>query len=638
MPGSVPGSAVPGSAVPGLVGGGGGGGGGPSWPSYYTYNFCPNPSVEASTSGYAPILGTEGLSQTRTSFSGQTGLQVTTPGSVPGEGVVTPAGAIIASTTGSASLYIWGETGNLTVQALQNPGGQVLGSIQVQLSGGAFQRVELPNLAMTVNDTFYLAVWTTTAQALTFVIDAVQYEPESPPRPYIDGDSRYAAWAGAAEISASYQQYEFPIMASGGMNLEGTIRLIARGEVFTVGPVAGMMDMSGQYHPMVALSSPSRAVIPPAVDPGIAGLPWEIAGGGSVASTVVLSPGSGFSDFAIWETGVDPDPAMTLIGWNNAGTQNASETATSYTRLFGTFSPPRQTLDSAGVPLWNSAAYMAAGFRIASQAAWSAGAPGAVNFTQVQVEKQTQQGPTAYQLPRSLSTIVKPTRMNYVANPSMEVSLAGWSAIGGAALTQVSAAFEGIHSIQVSVPSPGGGVSISVPDLILGDTFIASAYIEPVSANINDVTMTAGTAEASAAQYNDVYGSGEYGSGPYGGVPDPAVALTTESFGYRPFTAFQAATSAVTLSFTPTAVSGATYPLVFNVDCVLIEPGEVLNPYGDGTTDGWVWELGGTPGLSRSYYYERQAAGASAVQSVLDTHIPLGLTAYAPAFSLPATQ
>jgi hypothetical protein len=610
-----------------------------SWPSYYTNNFCPNPSIEVSTEGYAEILGTEQLSQVAVAYAGQFALQVTTPGSVPGEGVTTPAGTVVASATGSGSLYIWGESGNLTVQALQNPGGQILGSIQVQLDGSAWQRVVLNDLAMTVNDDFYLAVSTTTAQAVTFVIDAVQYEPESPALPYIDGDSQYAKWAGTPQLSTSYQQYQFPISASGGMWMEGTIQLIARGEVFTIGSVVGgMMDMSGQFHPMAAVSSASRTVIAPAVDPGVAGLPWEIAGGGSIKGVTVVNPGSGFGMFGIWETGVDPDPAMTLIGWNNAGTQNASETATSYTRLYGTFSPPQQVLDSAGVPLWNSAAYMAAGFRIASQGVYSAGSPNAVNFAQVQVEKRTQQGPVAYQRPRALNTIIRPTRMNYVANPSMETSIAGWTAIGGATLTQVSSAYEGEFSLEVSVPSAGGGVYITVSDLILGDTFIASGYIEPVSGNINDVIVAVGSAEGSSVENGYAYGGGGYGSGPYGGVADPAAAMLTGAFGYRPYTAFQAAQSNVVLSFTPVAVTDATYPLVFNVDCVLLEPGEVLNPYGDGTTDGWAWELGGTPNLSRSYYYDREAAGVDAVQSVLDMHIPLGLTAYAPQYFVPPTQ
>jgi hypothetical protein len=605
----------------------------------YTTNFCPNPSIEYSTLGYAPITGTEQLSQVNHYYSGQFGLQVTTPGRLPGEGISTPAAVVAATVTGSASVSIFGETGLLTIQAIQNPGGQILGTFQVQLNGQDWQRIELDNLAMTVSDNVYLVIYTTTAQALTFLIDAVQYEPESPAHPYIDGDSPNCTWTGTPGASASYQQFQHPTRLSGGMLLEGTLGVVAQGEVFGITLMLGQMDMSGQDHPMVAVTSPGRTVIAPAIDTGITGLPWEIAGGGSISCTAA-SPGSGFSAFGIWETGVDPDPAMTLIGSNNAGTDDG---ATGYAQLYGAFTPPQQVLSSSGSALWNAAAYMAAGFRIASQAVYvSSAAPNAVNFAQLQIEKAAGSTPGSYQLPRSLLTIVKPTNLNYVPNPGFETSGGswdqGWTAIGGATLTQQAGGFLGSFSMQVSVPSANGGVYVTVPGLILGDMFTASAYVEPVSGNIADIEMSVGSASVSANATGYPYGVGAYGSGPYGGVNLATAPMTTGSFAYRPWLPFAAPESTVTLSFIPVAVTSATYPLVFNIDCVMVAPGEVLTGYGDGSVDGWQWEAGGTPGLCRSYFYERENVAASAIQSVLDQHIPLGLSAYEPVYAAPPTQ
>lgn len=620
-----------------------------SWPTAWSYNFCPNPSAEVDLTGYATLLGTEQVSQYPLGYAGTQSVQVVTPGSVQGEGISTPAGTVLASVTGSASVWIYGETGNLTVQALQNPGGAILATTFVRLDGSGWVRAELTNLPMTATATFYLAIFTTIPQALTFQVDAVQYEPYNAVHPYIDGSLPYATWTGTAGESASYQLYQNPISLDGGMVMEGSLTAVAQGEIFQAGMISGFMDMSGVLHDMAAATTAGVTVIPPAIDTGVPGQPWLIEGGGSF-TVAVVNPAGLMSSFAVFETGVDPDPAMTLIGWNNAGTQNANSSATAYTRLFGTFSPPQQSLAANGTARWQAAAYMAAGFRISSQPAWTASAPGAVHFLDVQVEKSVQQGPTGYQLPRSLNTIIKPSRINYCTNPSMEVSASGWTAIGGSTVVQVgtSVAGFGTHSLECSAASSGDGVKITISNLIMGDTYAASAYIAPDTTNINDiimeisgghaVTVTSGASISTSSVIAMVpYGSGEYGSGAYGGLFDATVAMPGSAV-FRPFTAFVANASTVTLSFTPVAVTGASYPLTFQVDAVLIEPGEVLNPYGDGSTPGWEWELGGTAGLSRSYYYDREATGVNVVGTVLQQHIPLGLTAYEPEYFVVPSQ
>ena len=607
----------------------------------WTENLCPNPSMEVSLEGYSEITGFETLFQDiSTSRFGNYSLEVTTPGRVPGEGITTPMASIETTANGSASLYILGEAGFLTVSAVQTPGGQILGAIQVQLDGQDWQRIELDNLGLRGGQQFYLVVSTTTAQALTFWVDAVQYEPESPAHPYIDGDSASCTWVGTPGLSASFQQFQFPLILTGAMTLEGNLTTVAHGEIFVLGLLTGGMDMSGQPHPMAAVTKAGRTVIPPAIDTGVPGLPWEISGGGSLSCTA-FSPGSALRNFGVWETGVDPDPAMTLLGPNNAGTDDAPVTQTSYNQIYGTFSAPKLSLDSQGNARWQAAAYMAAGFKIASQAVFGSTTPNAVNFAQFQVEKATSSTPTAYQLPRALLTLIKPTNLNYVTNPSFEASGGsfdtGWTAISGATLSSVTNP-DGSHSLHVSVASAGQGVSVSVADLIVGDTFTASAYLEPVSAGISDINMSVGGVSVSANPSGYAYGLGAYGSGPYGGVNVGAAAMVTGSFAYRPSAAFQAPASTVTVSFIPVIATGASYPLTFNIDNVMVAPGEVLTDYGDGNSDDWQWELGGTPNLSRSYFYERQSVAASAVEQVLQQHIPLGLTAYTAQWALPPTQ
>lgn len=637
---SVPGGAVPGASVPGTPGP-------PSdvsgWPGYWTINFCPNPSAEVSLAGYVALTGTETLTRVTTAWSGAFGVQAVTPGTVPGEGISTPPGTVAASASGSAGLYLYGETGALTVTAVQSPGGEVLGSVRVVLNG-SWQRAVLGGLPLTSGLSIQLLVSTSGPQAITFTADAVQYEPDPVLHAYIDGDSVWCAWEGTSGLSASFQAFRNPAAGNGSMVLDGSARIVAQGETFETGLLEGQMDASGDEHPMAAVSG-TRPVVPPAQDPGIVGLPWEIAGGGSITAVTVISPASALDDFAIWAPGTDPDPALCLLGVSNAGTANGQA---SWSRSFGAFSPPRAQYGAAGHSRWNTAVYMAAGFKISGQAAWTAAAPNAVNVCDVQAEPAPlgATGPSAYTLPRQVSVTVKPTSANYAPNPSFEETASGWTAVGGATLTRVSDpapddAPGGAWSLQVSVPAAGGGVYLTVPYLITGDEWTAAACMKPVSGNITDVTVEVpGAASGSTNDAGSPYGGGPlypgYGQGPYGGVNPGSGAMNAAW--YRPSLTFAAPAATAQLAFLPVAVTGATYPLVFEIDCVMITPGGTAPAYADGNSDGWQWELGGTPGETRSYYYEREGPGAAGVRNVLSAHIPLGLSASAPRYAVPPRQ
>jgi hypothetical protein len=634
----------------------------PGWPDDFTYNFCPNPSAAAGINGYTALhadsVSPEALRLADFSFTGSTSVGVVTPGVVPGEGVATPIGQIIADATGSAQLEIFGETGLLVVSAVAE--GTILGSAPVILNG-SWQQVVINGLAMTAGETFQLLVQTTVVEQASFLVNAVQYEPESPAHAYVDGDQPYCAWTGTPEDSPSFRQFQNPISFSGGMVLGGTIDFVATGEVFSIGnadpsagPVVlieGLMDISGQDHPMVATTQPGRAVIPPAIDTGIDGLPWEISGGGTASGFSVVSPGGGLGLFAVWETGVDVDPALSLIGPNNEGTLSGQE---SYNRVYGMFTPPLQQLDSQGAALWQSAAYMAVGFKVASLAASTAEAPNGVNFCDVQVEKvplvaDVTPVPSAYQLPRALNTIVKPDGLNFITNPAFQVSTAGWTASGGAGIALDTSFFftgkpaaSGTQSLQVTAPTSGAKVSVSIPELIAGDEYVVFAHVAAMSDNIEDIFLNVGSASASANTFGDPLYGGDptfpgYGSGPYGGVLSSTTAMT-EADWLQPVLIFTAPASTVSLSLSAVPVTGGTGNMLFNVDAVMLSTGQAAPAYADGNTDEWQWELGGTPGLSRSYFYQSQQVAARALETVLEEHIPLGISATDPVYRQPFTQ
>lgn len=660
-PSSVPGEAIPGSFVPGSSESGGS-----EWPSAYTYNFCPNPSCETDISGYVilhPDTTTpETLWQADSGFTGQASAAVKTPGAIPGEGITTPLGVVLADATGALSCWVFGNTGSLIVTAVTSSG-SMLGAVPVTLNG-TWQRVTVNSLALASGSSVQLLVQTTITQSITFQVDAVQYEPESPAHAYIDGDTPYASWVGTPELSPSYMLFPFPIGSVGPLTLAGSIDIVAQGEVFLIGntnPLAGTVvliegqaDISGQSHSMVPLTSFSRAAstatnpvgFPWILDTGVVGLPWQVAGGGWFTAVTVIYPLGGVNNFGVWETGVDPDPAQSLIGQNNAGTHSGQ---TSYNRIYGMFTPPIAQPDAKGDNIWQPAAFMAAGFSVASQTEYGSGTPNAVNFTDIQVEKVpylpgTSPAPTAYVLPRSLATIVKPTQMNLVANPSMQVSTAGWTGYGGAAvgLDSVNSWNGEGQSIQMTAPNGSSGTYISVTDLIAGDIYTATAYVAAFSSQVQDIFMNVGALSAAATSNGSPLYGGDlaypgYGDGPYGGVLAAAAPMPEGTWFLVPLS-FTAPASTIQLSFKPLIVSGGSGSMIFDIGGVMVQPGELVLPYGDGNSDNWEWEAGGTPGLSRSYYYERQQVAAQAVTQVLGQHIPLGLTAFEPQFAVPYTQ
>lgn len=613
----------------------------------YTTNLCPNPSFESDTAGWTATDAGTTVSQTEVNISaagqiisgtptalyGSQSLQVTTDGSMPGQGCIGPQGTVPVSSgpvIGSMTISLLGESGTLNVTALSNPGGIMMGNAQITLDGSGWQTVTFSNLLFpqaSAGGKVYVAVTTVLAQDIQFNVDAVMYQPTSPLHPYIDGDQPGCTWTGTAGDSASYQQYQHSFSGLLSFSLAGGATFIEAGEIF----------------PM-----PAPEVLGFRVTPQ------------TLSALAPVSPYAALTDFGIWKS-TDPDPAQTYGWWTNAGTLSGHN---SYARIYGMVTPPLDYPVSGGQYAWRRAAYAAVGFQ------WASLPSGKVQvLTDVQLEyARTSVGsattPSTYQRPRQLQVIIKPNRLNYCTNPAMQNGTANWSGINGnEVLTKDVTEYPGSianynnlpYSIGQSlrcklVSSSSSGVQISVPFLIPGEEYIASFYCLP-GMQFSDILGSLGTGSGDIADLintADGYGKQPFGSGPYGGVNSSTVALPQTWV--RCSFPLIASTDTGTLQISATLLSGANYPCYFWVTGVVIEPGDILMPYFDGNSGAdALWETTGgttapaagggtTPGTGRSYYYNQLAYGQEIVTQTLAANTPLGISAATPLYGTPPTQ
>jgi hypothetical protein len=596
-------------------------------------NLCPNPGFNASTAGWSTTdLGTT-LAQTNLNplYGQQSGL-VTTSGSIPGQGVYSPAGQFpYQDGLASASVSLWGNSGSLLVSLVSNPGGTVLASQAVVLNGAGYQTVNFNAIPYGAGCQLYILVTTLgSPQAVSFYIDGVMYTPDGYHlTPYIDGDQANCFWTGTPELSTSYQQFQFPISGALNLYLTGTCNIIQAGEVFQIA---------------------APPVLEFFVDPQVG------------ATATVASPAAAFTDFGIWEL-TDPDPAQTYAWWTNAGT-NSSQTG--YQQIYGMVVPPLDYQVSGGNYLWRRAAYAAVGFK------W-ANVPTNVEqiLTDVQLEyAKTSVGsattPSSYQRPRQLQVVIKPSRLNYVTNPAFQNGTAGWSQDGTNVTTAVSntvwpnniatydnVEYSAFQSCLVTLNTTAdAGIQLSVPQLIPGQVYMASCYVMPNSPGITDLLASCGGGSADIASLinsADGYGVPPYGSGPYGGLNASNTGLATGNWTRISFP-FVAATDTQTFIVAATTLTPTSFPQSFYVTAVLIESGDILMPYFDGNSGpDACWEYSGgttnpvanggtTPGTSRSYYYNQLKFGQGVVNTTMQSNTPLGISYATPLYATPPLQ
>jgi hypothetical protein len=584
----------------------------------YTTNLCPNPSFINDRTGYTALTNTGIALAPGVSYTGRQSLVVETDGIASGEGVLLPSGVVPSFCNGSVQLRLLGASGNLTVSVFTHPSSvSPLASVPVTLSNSnVWQPIVINNLDLFEYQEIFVTVTTSSPQILMFWVDTVQYEPESPAHAYVDGSLPFCEWVGVPGSSPSFQQFQFPMGSNGSMNLSGR----------TVIPV----DVGAAFHMTSTAYSMDLYSVPPYIltTPGV--------------------PAGAFNDFAFYQL-TDPDPAMSYVSWNNAGTSSGQ---TNYNRIYGLVSVPVAYEVSNNQELWASAQYLASGYQVASL-----GAGQIANIAQLQAELMPYQyntapTPSAYDTPRAIHTIIKPTRMNYCPNPSGAVSDAGWYLLGSASTLAQGSATSSLVSgaldsncISCHITSSAGfdGVGISIADLVLGDTYTVSAWVMTPSAGFLDVTAICSGGEAQSFQQGTPYGTGEIYStgGPYGGVN--VETDMADNVWYNPTFSFVAEYSTVQLYFLP-VIDTATFssPVTLNVDAVMVEPTDLANvgTYFDGGfgSPDYMWETGGTAGLARSYYYMRHNAAAASIPVVVSDATPLGLSAATPLFATPPTQ
>jgi hypothetical protein len=587
-----------------------------AWPNVYTYNFCSNPSFEQNTVGVVGVNGAVFSQDYGMWNTGSASLNVTTPGQVANEGVILPPGTVLASGTGAVSFFLQANTptstGTLNVFAVDLTTSTTLGSITVSFDATtSWQRIQIPNLALLNTHNIAVYVETSSIQATSFNIDSVQYEPSLTlnggllPTPYIDGDDTFGFWVGVAEASASYKLYQNQISAYGDITTSGYGSLLVRGGTFKLvfsdpasGPtqIMGNIDLSGKQFQ------------------GLTGL---LSGGGIVTTTgfTVLLMFAGMNDFAIFSPG-DIDPAISLVGYNNAGIASGTNTAgnAGYTRPYATFSAPQAFTGSTAKNIWNNAAYFAVGYQFSSVAANNA-----QNISHVQAELVPANGgvvtPSTYIRPRALTAVLAPTQINYITNPSMENDTVGWTGIPSTTISRVTTQHKfGVASLFNTGTANHIGSYINVPNLIVGETYTVSGYYLTTDAGNRSITL--------AVNPNSSFAS------------FASAIQSANGTWQRISLQFTAPTSSVTVAFWATSTSGSVL-MNWYLDGVMLNPGGLV-PYGDGSTSGWNFE--GAAGDSRSYYYQRGNIAYAAIQQILASHLPLGLHANAPVYNTPVTQ
>jgi hypothetical protein len=578
--------------------------------AYYTQNLCPNPSFQLGLEGYDSLLNADLFLDTSRFLFGTQSCRIVTPGLFAGEGCSTAAGLIQSASTCSVSIYILGE-GSVSVSANVSPGPAIAGTFPVMLTN-EWTRVIINDIPCSPGEQLYLTVYTTSKQRCTMWISGIQIEPSSPAHAYCDGDQVGCFWFNGSFGGVAVQEFQFPASAT------------------------GIATATGNIVPALLLNEILHATVIPGVSHSL----------GNLIFANQVNPVAAFTDFGIFEL-TDPDPAQTYVSWNNAGSN--SGTGSTYTRPFATFYAPLDYIVSDGSFLWNRAAFMSAGFQFSSVAHG-----GSQSITNVQTELLPMNtafsapSPSTYHLPRRIHSIVIPDRLNFCSNPSFETSLAGWTALGEGVLSLDAAKTAGniiefddvqytagVQSMKVTVNATGDGAEISIADLIIGETYIISAYVQ-AGQGMENILMTCSGGAGGADQQGIPYGiEGEYGEVIYGGVSgDEDLALSTW---FRPNFTFLADASTVTLAITGNTASDVSLPTEFWVDAVLIELGEDLLFYFDGNFGtNFSWET--TQNLSRSYYYRQQAVRTQAVINTLAQHIPLGISFDSPKYSTPYTQ
>jgi hypothetical protein len=336
----------------------------------------------------------------------------------------------------------------------------------------------------------------------------------------------------------------------------------------------------------------------------------------------VKSPAAAFKDFSHYPY-LGVDPAMARIGITSGAMTSGA--AGAYTRPYAAFTGPMSYPVSGSGYAWKRAAYAAVGFKFNNMSSNKHQILDAVQFEPLPVGAT---GPSAYQNARTVQVVIKPTRLNYAPNPNFESGVSGMSVLNTATVAADSVHWGGTQSCKVTVPANlngvNGGFNFKVTGLIPGRRYTMSAYAYQAQYCGRTYAWTSGS--SSTLVDRNTFDTA---------TPDPRNKRWR-----RLWVTFTANIDTVWMGFSvPYDKMTPNQPSIFWVDGVLVEEGDSVRPYFDGSMGAdYLWETGGTTNLARSYYYENRVERSYLIRTLLDENTPLGISAAIPQYAVLPTQ
>jgi hypothetical protein len=376
------------------------------------------------------------------------------------------------------------------------------------------------------------------------------------------------------------------LRATGQLNFTGSAGLEILASVLTASTESPSVAFSEGSIDAYVIIPVDLGQIPGALDVGL---------GGTIGIWVAGDLAS-LTDFAFFAA-TEPDPAMAIAVADNNGTVSAGVGA-AWSRHFMTLYAPT---DNAA---WKRAAYAAVGLVFKSM---PAGGLQHIDDVQWEIAPVANNAPAAYKPARSLDIWVRPTRLNHSTNPSFEVDTTDWTSDVGS-LAQGTDAVFGSACGEITDWTDGATATHIVKTLTPGTRYTASIYVRALDGDVG--LEISGTSSRLT-----------WKSAPLGTLVSPDwrrlwVSFTPES---------------TTISLVLKSL-GATHVLF---DGALVEEGNGLKPYFDGDSGlpDYVWELDGTPGLSRSYYYRDKLNRHYILGKTLRENVQLGLVVGDPVYA-----
>jgi len=339
-----------------------------------------------------------------------------------------------------------------------------------------------------------------------------------------------------------------------------------------------------------------------------------ITSSGSILAGI-NAPVAAFDDFALFGVS-DPDPAMVLV--QQVGPTTTGAYGAPWNRNYMVVTPPEHYTTSGSTKAWSRAAFASLGFRFTGVTAQNWQYLEDVQYEELPLNLTA---PTGYTTPRRIEMRVRPDRLNHIKNPSIPGVTTNWSTVGASTALAADTTFahSGTHSAKVTVNTAGvrAGATMVLDDLIPGRQYCASAYIVP-GAGIGDVRIM-------VASKGDRSLTGE------------TLSTSTDVKGQftRIWATFVASASTETLQIGVASNNTATAKS-FWFDDVLCEEGTLPRTYFDGSMGyDYLWEVGGTVGLARSYHYGQRKEKSYLVKTLLDENTPVGIDSMDPLFAVP---